>query len=171
MRAWSGRIIAGELHSTASRVPVARAWLIRSDAVRGRRAGTSTSGRLAQQAPVVEAPRKSVYAPLKNADGTESADWARERISTLHCRWLADAGIEAEPGRTVEISPLCANFAEDLAGCRPIATGGYLRSSLGKKNGPIPSPPTIHSELAAWRELPQGWPARPPLPGAVSCGI
>ena len=80
---------------------------------------------LAQRALVVEADRESVYAPLKNAEGTESAEWVREKISSLHTQWLAEAGIEVEPGSTVEISPLYANSAEELAERRPNGQGGY----------------------------------------------
>jgi UDP-N-acetylglucosamine/UDP-N-acetylgalactosamine diphosphorylase len=74
---------------------------------------------LAQRALVVEANRESVYAPLKNAEGNESAEWVREQISRLHGEWLAQAGVEVEEGSSVEISPLYANSPEELASRKP----------------------------------------------------
>jgi len=74
---------------------------------------------LAQRALVVEAERESVYAPLKNAEGTESAQWVREQISRLNGEWLAQAGVNVEPGTPVEISPLYANSPEELTSRKP----------------------------------------------------
>jgi UDP-N-acetylglucosamine/UDP-N-acetylgalactosamine diphosphorylase len=69
---------------------------------------------LAQRALVFEVDRDLIYAPLKNAEGTESADWVRERVSNLHAEWLAAAGAQVADGVRVEISPLFANSAEEV---------------------------------------------------------
>ncbi len=64
---------------------------------------------------VVEVDRESTFAPLKNAEGSESPEWVRDQISRLHTEWLQQSGYEVAEGSRIEISPLLANSPEELA--------------------------------------------------------
>lgn len=69
---------------------------------------------MAQNALVVEVDEDEVFAPLKNAEGKDSPDYVRDRISRLHQSWLRDAGVEIAPSMKVEISPLVATSSGQL---------------------------------------------------------
>jgi UDP-N-acetylglucosamine/UDP-N-acetylgalactosamine diphosphorylase len=71
----------------------------------------------ARNAIVVQRARDEVFGPLKNAPGaaSETADWVRARTRALHGRWLEQAGATLADGVPVEISPLMALDAEQLA--------------------------------------------------------
>lgn len=69
---------------------------------------------MARNALVVEVSEQEVFAPLKNAEGKDSPDYVRNRISELHRSWLLQAGVEIPETMTVEISPLAAISPEDL---------------------------------------------------------
>ena len=66
---------------------------------------------------VVEGSQAEVFAPLKNAEGaaTETATATRQAMMQLHSRWLAAAGVDVLEGVAVEISPLWALDAGQVA--------------------------------------------------------
>ena len=71
----------------------------------------------ANRALVIESDKRTSFAPLKNMSG-ESADTPEHvagAMSEMYRRWLAAAGAEVEDGVVVEISPLFALDAEELA--------------------------------------------------------
>jgi UDP-N-acetylglucosamine/UDP-N-acetylgalactosamine diphosphorylase len=71
----------------------------------------------AERAIVVEADPRRAFAPLKNAPGAErdTPEAAREQLVAMWRAWLAAAGVEVAEGAAVEISPLFALDAEELA--------------------------------------------------------
>jgi UDP-N-acetylglucosamine/UDP-N-acetylgalactosamine diphosphorylase len=72
---------------------------------------------LAKNALVVEAEREAAFAPVKNAAG-EKADTAatsQQLMSDLYKRWLRAAGAKVADDIVVEINPLYARNAEELA--------------------------------------------------------
>ncbi len=72
----------------------------------------------AENALVVEVDPRLHFAPLKNASGAaeDTPESVREQIVALHTNWLRKAGVAVAAGTPVEISPLLALDAEDLAG-------------------------------------------------------
>ncbi len=64
----------------------------------------------AENAIVVEYPERDVFAPLKNAPGTDrdTPEYVRDFMIAQHRRWLATAGVSVAEGVPVEISPLWA---------------------------------------------------------------
>ena len=70
----------------------------------------------AKNALVVEADRAEEFNPVKNADGADSPATAKAAMAALHRRWIEEAGGGVADGVTVEISPLFALDAEELAG-------------------------------------------------------
>jgi UDP-N-acetylglucosamine/UDP-N-acetylgalactosamine diphosphorylase len=79
---------------------------------------------LARNAIVVEVDRGSAFAPLKNAAGAkeDTPESARGQWSALHRAWLRRAGAEVPDDVPVEISPLFALDAEELAAKLPRGT-------------------------------------------------
>jgi UDP-N-acetylglucosamine/UDP-N-acetylgalactosamine diphosphorylase len=69
----------------------------------------------ARKALVVEADRNREFAPLKNASGPHSPSDVKRRLVALHSGWLTDAGVEVPSDTAVEISPLIAVDAAELA--------------------------------------------------------
>ncbi len=71
----------------------------------------------AARAIVVEADRAEAFAPLKNASGdeTDTPETVRAAMIALHTAWLRRAGVEVAEGVSVEISPLYALDADELA--------------------------------------------------------
>jgi len=71
----------------------------------------------ADRAVVVEVDRNEAFAPLKNASGskTDTPETVRAAMVAQHVRWLRQAGAEVAKGVTVEISPLWALDAEEVA--------------------------------------------------------
>jgi len=63
---------------------------------------------------VVEVRPDECFAPLKNAEGRDSPDDVRQKMSHLYRRWLTEAGIEVPDDMVIEISPLAALGPEDL---------------------------------------------------------
>lgn len=82
---------------------------------------------------VMETSHREEFAPLKNADGTDSPKTVEAALSNLAADWLGRAGVEVprtangEPAVPLEISPLFALDADELA----------IRVERGKRiNGP-----------------------------------
>jgi UDP-N-acetylglucosamine/UDP-N-acetylgalactosamine diphosphorylase len=71
----------------------------------------------ARQAIVVEVDEARTFAPVKNAPGDQrDTPWiVQQQMIALHASWLAAAGCEVAPGVAVEISPLFAQNAEEVA--------------------------------------------------------
>ncbi len=69
---------------------------------------------LADRYTAVETSRRDEFAPLKNADGPDSADTVKRAMSDLAVSWLKRAGVQVDAGATVELSPLTALEPEDL---------------------------------------------------------
>ncbi len=63
----------------------------------------------------LEVKREHEFAPLKNATGNDSIASCRELLSGYFAEWLARAGVTATNRPVVEISPLYALDAEELA--------------------------------------------------------
>ena len=83
----------------------------------------------AREALVMEVDERRVFAPVKNASGAErdSPETVRSQMSDLHREWLQQAGAEVPANVNVEISPLFALDAEELA--RRIMRGMKLQSA------------------------------------------
>ncbi len=66
---------------------------------------------------VVEIDPQEGFAPLKNASGaaTDTPEMVRAMMAAQHARWLEQAGAELAEGVAVEICPLFALDAEELA--------------------------------------------------------
>jgi UDP-N-acetylglucosamine/UDP-N-acetylgalactosamine diphosphorylase len=79
---------------------------------------------LARNAIVVEVDRGSAFAPIKNASGAkdDTPETARGLMSAMHRGWLRRAGAEVADDVPVEISPLFALDAEELAAKLPRGT-------------------------------------------------
>lgn len=78
----------------------------------------------ARNAIAVEVDEKECFAPLKNAPGAakDSPEIVRERIVDLHRRWLQQAGAKVAAEAIIEISPLYAVDAAEVARCIPPGT-------------------------------------------------
>ena len=69
----------------------------------------------------MEADRTSEFAPVKNAEGTDSPDSCRKLLMAMFAKWLKKYGVdvpETDEGELlckIEISPLAAVAEEDLA--------------------------------------------------------
>jgi UDP-N-acetylglucosamine/UDP-N-acetylgalactosamine diphosphorylase len=70
---------------------------------------------LAERSLVVEARRTDEFCPLKNKSGNFSADHVQKSLSRLHAGWLRAAGVAIADNAPVEISPLFALDAEQVA--------------------------------------------------------
>jgi UDP-N-acetylglucosamine/UDP-N-acetylgalactosamine diphosphorylase len=70
---------------------------------------------LAKRALVVEASRDEEFCPLKNRTGDFSPPHVQQSLQALHGNWLRGAGIAVAPGLPVEIAPLYALDADELA--------------------------------------------------------
>jgi UDP-N-acetylglucosamine/UDP-N-acetylgalactosamine diphosphorylase len=66
---------------------------------------------------VVEIDPQDGFGPLKNATGaaTDTPDMVQSMMIAQHARWLRQTGVEVAEGTPVEISPLYALDAEELA--------------------------------------------------------
>ncbi len=71
----------------------------------------------ARQSIVVEVDAQRTFAPVKNApgDSTDSPETVQAQMIALHADWLRRAGCEVAEGVTVEISPLFAQNADEVA--------------------------------------------------------
>ena len=71
---------------------------------------------MAATALVVEADRPAEFNPVKNHSGADSPETSRHAICRLNREWLRTAGAEVADEAQIEISPLVALDAIDLAG-------------------------------------------------------
>jgi UDP-N-acetylglucosamine/UDP-N-acetylgalactosamine diphosphorylase len=83
---------------------------------------------------VIEYAEEESFAPLKNAPGTpkDTPEYVRRFMLNQHRRWLQAAGAVVAEGVDVEISPLVALDAQDLAGRvagRRIVKSTYLSTT------------------------------------------
>jgi UDP-N-acetylglucosamine/UDP-N-acetylgalactosamine diphosphorylase len=87
----------------------------------------------AARAIVIEVDPARAFAPLKNAPGAsdDTPQSVRAQMAALHRQWLVDAGVEVAEGLAVEISPLWAMDAAEVAGKvspgMKITSATYLR--------------------------------------------
>ncbi len=65
---------------------------------------------------LLEVQRAEEFAPIKNASGDDSAHSSAALQMALHRDWLRQASVQVDDAAQVEISPLVAQWAEDLAG-------------------------------------------------------
>ena len=78
---------------------------------------------------LIERPQDEVFVPLKDASSSESSPMAvRQQISRLHRRWLERAGVSLPPDIVIEISPLFATNAAQVA------------ERFAQSNGSVPQP-------------------------------
>ena len=76
----------------------------------------------AEQSVSIEIVRREEFSPLKNREGDNSPDTVRRALNDLYGSWLAAAGYDLKKDSAgsfladIEISPLVALCAEDLAG-------------------------------------------------------
>lgn len=83
----------------------------------------------AESAIVVEVQEADCFAPLKNAEGKDSPEDVRCRMSALYHRWLVAAGVDVPRDTVIEISPLAALGPEDLtdvSACERHAGSWYI---------------------------------------------
>lgn len=73
---------------------------------------------------VVEGQREEDFAPLKNPSGEDSAQTCQQAIMDQARRWLHAAMARLEPGLRLEVSPLFALDAEELA--QKIPAGSHI---------------------------------------------
>ena len=69
----------------------------------------------ARRSIVTEVSEQACYSPLKNATGLHSPDFVRNRMAALHRDWVRAAGVTIDDDVRVEISPLFARNADELA--------------------------------------------------------
>ncbi len=71
----------------------------------------------ALQAIVVEVDEARAFAPVKNAPGEarDTPETVQQQMIALHRGWLQSAGVDVAPGVAVEISPMFAQNAEEVA--------------------------------------------------------
>jgi len=70
---------------------------------------------IAERTLIVEGNREREFNPVKNRDGADSPATSRAALSRIGREWLATAGHSVTEGIDVEISPLIALDAEELA--------------------------------------------------------
>ena len=74
---------------------------------------------------MVEVDEAQAFAPVKNAPGEprDTPESVQAQMIALHAAWLRAAGCEVAPGTAVEISPLFAQNAQEVAAASPAGTG------------------------------------------------
>jgi UDP-N-acetylglucosamine/UDP-N-acetylgalactosamine diphosphorylase len=71
----------------------------------------------ARQSIVVEVDESQAFAPVKNASGEprDTPESVQSQMNSLYTGWLRAAGCQVDDGATIEISPLFAQSASELA--------------------------------------------------------
>ncbi len=81
----------------------------------------------AQTTLLIQVDREQNFLPLKDAHSSETSPEAvQKKLCGLHRNWLIQAGVDVSPDATIEISPLVACSADELAE-RIAATGWQWR--------------------------------------------
>ncbi|HEX4144904.1 MAG TPA: UDPGP type 1 family protein [Pirellulales bacterium] len=77
----------------------------------------------AERAIVYEVDAETAFAPVKNAPGesSDTPETVQRQMISLATQWLSEAGAKVDPGVPVEISPLLAQDAAELARRIPAA--------------------------------------------------
>lgn len=75
---------------------------------------------LASNPLILEGNRDDQFAPIKNAEGSDSPDTCRAALRDRSKRWLAEYGITLPAGAKIEISPRRAVEAKDLEDCKDL---------------------------------------------------
>jgi len=87
----------------------------------------------AQRVALVEVAREDEYAPVKNAEGGDSPQTARQALDALARRWLAVGAIEVPADQWVEVDHARVDGEEDMrAGVRRAQDAGLLLASRTK---------------------------------------
>ena len=73
----------------------------------------------AKNALVVEASRSREFNPVKNAEGADSPETAKQAMLAIARSWCEEAEIPFDPDAQIEISSLYANCARDLSDVHP----------------------------------------------------
>ncbi len=69
---------------------------------------------LARKTCCMEVLREEEFAPVKNRNGSDSPETARQAMVNLHRSWLRKAGMDIDPDARIEISPLYALDTNEL---------------------------------------------------------
>ncbi len=83
---------------------------------------------IAERTLIVEGNRSREFNPVKNRDGADSPATSREALSRIGREWLTAAGHKVSDDQSVEISPLQALDADELA--QKIASGSLRATDL-----------------------------------------
>ncbi len=85
---------------------------------------------LARRTVAMEVARNEEFAPVKNRTGEDSPESCRAAWSALHRAWLEAAGVRVRAGAAVEVGPLLALDAAELAA--NVASGAIGRAWLDR---------------------------------------
>lgn len=66
----------------------------------------------------LEVEREEEFAPVKNKEGEDSPETAKELILNLHKKWLTNAGFDKTTveKNQIEVSPLTSYYGDNLSG-------------------------------------------------------
>ncbi|EQB87596.1 hypothetical protein M918_08265 [Clostridium sp. BL8] len=66
----------------------------------------------------LEVEREEEFAPVKNKEGEDSPETAKELILNLHKKWLTNAGFDKTTveKNQIEVSPLASYYGDNLSG-------------------------------------------------------
>ncbi len=82
---------------------------------------------------LLEVARDGEYAPVKNAEGSDSPQTAREALDAVVRRWLAAGGVEVPADQWVEVDHARVDGEEDVrAGVRRAQDAGLVLAARTK---------------------------------------